>query len=760
MLYTPQEFTDRQREQSTRMRGSFPPSQVSSIEFQVAQLQRQEQCNSLYGNLPSSLLLSIIIASILSASHWQHIGYDRVILWNLLLGCALLLRLICWYFWRYTGKAYRHEIWLWWFRLGTCLAALAWGSSAYFLFSVDSAMLQALLAFSIAGVASGSLTSLTLDRVSSVTFVLLTVFPLSIRLYLQEGTEAIYLFIMSLLFIAFVLTSSSRAQRNIAEQLRKNIELGRLANELHRKQHIEEIIRASQSIFIAERNSLASLRFILHQLLDLSQSAMGYIGRIDWDKPSQQQLVRALLFASEPHREQSPSRFQANHLPEQGEFRDLHHLFNTAITTGKPLISNIPEQDQRSGGAPTGHPSLNNFLAIPIYIEEQQVALLGLANKPGGYDEADIHLLAPLLNTIAQLVQAAANEEDHAKDKAALVEHSVSTRIIVENVGDGIIMINQHGLIQEFNRAAEIIFGYKKQQVLHKNISMLMPEPDKSRHDGYLQTYLKTHKSNIIGKGREVTGLRKNGATFPMDLLISMVAHDEEPLFIGIVRDNSEYHTFIARKNMRLLEVLTQQVYQWLLLTRAINHSYQANTIALPQALQDQLQQQEYQIHKALAKYFINEGNGQPANVNLIRKIRELIRQTNNLFAPRQLNLLSTEKREHIYINCDEKLLGLLILLLSNQLIQQQNSDIDISIHEEKNQAKITLSIETPQVNDQEATGTPSGSNDSRDLLALIGLYHGTLQKRQTIGFMNNQSCLCAIQLTFPLATFSLGSSP
>lgn len=121
-----------------------------------------------------------------------------------------------------------------------------------------------------------------------------------------------------------------------------------------------------------------------------------------------------------------------------------------------------------------------------------------------------------------------------------LLERSGYTQAILDNVIDGIIAIDEMGGIISFNRAAEGIFGYSADEVIGRNVKILMPEPYHSEHDGYLQSYLSTGVARIIGKGREVEGMRKNGECFPMELSVSEIKYAERRLFAGIVRDITE----------------------------------------------------------------------------------------------------------------------------------------------------------------------------------------------------------------------------
>ncbi len=111
---------------------------------------------------------------------------------------------------------------------------------------------------------------------------------------------------------------------------------------------------------------------------------------------------------------------------------------------------------------------------------------------------------------------------------------------VVNHVVDGIITIDEHGIVATFNPAAERLFGYRADEVIGHNVKMLMPEPYRGEHDGYIEAYLRTGHAKIIGTGREVLGCRKDGSVFPMDLAISVFRHGGERYFTGIVRDITE----------------------------------------------------------------------------------------------------------------------------------------------------------------------------------------------------------------------------
>lgn len=138
---------------------------------------------------------------------------------------------------------------------------------------------------------------------------------------------------------------------------------------------------------------------------------------------------------------------------------------------------------------------------------------------------------------ISRGVLIARNLTGERRADRALRSGEARWRSIVESAVDGIITIDRRGRIEAFNPAAERLFGYRRDEVVGRNVSMLMPAPYAAEHDHYVKRYLDTHEPRIIGIGREVTGLRKDGTTFPMHLSVGEASIDGEARFTGIVRD-------------------------------------------------------------------------------------------------------------------------------------------------------------------------------------------------------------------------------
>jgi len=137
-------------------------------------------------------------------------------------------------------------------------------------------------------------------------------------------------------------------------------------------------------------------------------------------------------------------------------------------------------------------------------------------------------------------------------DEEKQLEEALRTRerhlqSILETIPDAMIVIDGNGIMQFFSSAAERQFGYSEQEAIGQNVSILMPNPDRSRHDGYMARYRSTGERHIIGIGRIVTGQRKDGTTFPMHLSIGEMQSGGMPYFTGFVRDLTEHQQTQAR---------------------------------------------------------------------------------------------------------------------------------------------------------------------------------------------------------------------
>src|SRR3954468_6086205 len=148
--------------------------------------------------------------------------------------------------------------------------------------------------------------------------------------------------------------------------------------------------------------------------------------------------------------------------------------------------------------------------------------------------------VSPILDATGRIVGASAIARNISESKRVQAELRASEeryRSIVDSAVDAILVIDARGRIEAFNAAAERLFAFPASEVIGQNVTLLMPDPYRHEHDGYMDRYLTTGEKRIIGIGREVTGRRKDGTTFPVHLSVGEMTIDGERKFTGILHD-------------------------------------------------------------------------------------------------------------------------------------------------------------------------------------------------------------------------------
>ncbi len=181
-----------------------------------------------------------------------------------------------------------------------------------------------------------------------------------------------------------------------------------------------------------------------------------------------------------------------------------------------------------------------------IALASEQQAMLRANSDAAGEERsrvfaifaAAVVALSGVLLLILRMILRGIDERQRAH--AALAASQARLDAIVDTALDAIIVIDDQGQIERFNRAAERMFGYAANEVVGRNVSMLMPSPDRESHDGHLERYRRTGERRIVGIGREVTALRKDGSRFPADLAVGETRVGAQLLFTGLIRDISE----------------------------------------------------------------------------------------------------------------------------------------------------------------------------------------------------------------------------
>lgn len=205
---------------------------------------------------------------------------------------------------------------------------------------------------------------------------------------------------------------------------------------------------------------------------------------------------------------------------EEAGGRNVHQLLNTDFP--RPLGEILSEL--RRHGTWKGELTQRHKDGRPIFVASRWVAVR--SDVPSEFVVVATNI------DISDLKYAQA-------DLAARESH---LRSILETVPEAMIVIDEAGFILSFSMAAERLFGFAAEEVCGQNVKILMPNPDRDRHDGYISRYLTTGERRIIGFGRVVTGQRKDGTTFPMELAVGEAAASGKRIFTGFIRDLTSRH--------------------------------------------------------------------------------------------------------------------------------------------------------------------------------------------------------------------------
>ncbi|MFG1412521.1 PAS domain S-box protein [Xanthobacter sp. VTT E-85241] len=185
--------------------------------------------------------------------------------------------------------------------------------------------------------------------------------------------------------------------------------------------------------------------------------------------------------------------------------------------------------------------------AVAIALGAQSaLAWTGADNAPPTLPAALLFLVLGLSTSVLGERLRRTKLDSAARDRALLAREAHLSSIL-DTVPDAMIVIDARGIMQSFSSAAERLFGYTASDAIGRNVSILMPNPHKSTHDAYLERYLTTGERRIIGIGRVVAGLRKNGSTFPMELSVGEMRSGSGRFFTGFIRDLTERQATEAR---------------------------------------------------------------------------------------------------------------------------------------------------------------------------------------------------------------------
>ena len=189
-------------------------------------------------------------------------------------------------------------------------------------------------------------------------------------------------------------------------------------DQLKQNTNLLEALRNIQSQFISDVDKETLFDDLLANLLKITQSEYGFIGELFSRDDGTPYLKTHVI--SNIAWDDATRIFYEENASDGLEFTNIRSLFGSVITTGKPVISNAPSTDPRRGGLPDGHPPLNAFLGLPFYSGEKMIGMVGIANRPDGYDEDVVEFLAPFLSTCANIIEGYRNDIKRREAENAL----------------------------------------------------------------------------------------------------------------------------------------------------------------------------------------------------------------------------------------------------------------------------------------------------------------------------------------------------
>jgi PAS domain S-box-containing protein len=328
------------------------------------------------------------------------------------------------------------------------------------------------------------------------------------------------------------------------------------SQQLQRSYGLLSAINLAQSTYIADETTSANKLFasILDSIMQLTGSECGFIGEImhqdDGMPYLQPQAVADITWRD------TAQKFCVEDAPADLEISGADTLFGSTLHTGETILCNDVTSSPHGSGLPAGHPPVYSLASMVMYAGKEFVGMMGLVNRPGGYDQQLIDELAPVLNTCANLIAAYRANRQAIQTARELADSQATMATILDTVVDGILSIDDRGVIQTFNRAAELIFGYQAEEVIGRNVDILMPDPAHSLYDKQQQCC-----REICGE-REFIGRRKDGSLFPMDVAVNEMWLDGKRQFTSILRDITERRQIeqAVKENERRFRSLVENI--------------------------------------------------------------------------------------------------------------------------------------------------------------------------------------------------------
>ena len=325
------------------------------------------------------------------------------------------------------------------------------------------------------------------------------------------------------------------------------------------------IMSASQADFIAGVPPGEVFARHLARMLEFTRSAYGFVGEVLHDADGHPYLKTHAL-SDIAWSDETRALYETQKVTGF-EFRNLRTLFGAVMTEAVPVIANDPATDSRRGGLPPGHPAMTCFMGLPCFYGGTLVAVIGLANRDGGYDDDLVSLFAPLTSSTAALVKATALEAERRASLATLADKEQRLRLILETAAECFIEVGPDGTVKEWNHLAELSLERRREEVLGRSIDAVLRLTTPSGEE----TRLLDCADSGRGTGemtREVMVALPSGRSFPAELVVWPVPTKEGTVHGAFLRDIADRKEFEAQQ---------RRLFQSETLLREVHHRIKNN---------------------------------------------------------------------------------------------------------------------------------------------------------------------------------------
>jgi len=306
-----------------------------------------------------------------------------------------------------------------------------------------------------------------------------------------------------------------------------------LTQQTQAEQLLVEISRI-QEMYIRDQDPEQIFEQLLSVVLRLTESEYGFIGEIHHELDGTP-FLKTHAITNIAWTDDLRSWFDEN-APDGLEFKNLETLFGAVMVDGRVVLANEPSKDPRAGGIPEGHPPLLAFLGMPFFGGEEMVGMVGLANRPGGYDQHIVDLLQPILTTCSAIIVSVRSDRQRRQASSDASTMNAILGGVLDAAREAVILTDGTGSIRQVNRSTSEMFRSDADEVIGAPIGSLVAP----HHLDVIATQLKVvhgARERDTGDLIELDAVRSDGTEFPVEISIGAVELPDGEAYVTVWRD-------------------------------------------------------------------------------------------------------------------------------------------------------------------------------------------------------------------------------